>query len=263
LGFQNSPNIGDDYEGTVDLTALDSGLQNSDIVSDFPGTVGDLPVTVTMPDAGANNGLAITIRDNSGNADTEAITIEAAGSDTIDGLGSSTITDANGAKTYVSDGVTSWVLTGSNTASGAGQTGATGETGATGGTGASGETGLTGAVFLDATSLIEQFSVQSLGFVEELDTYCMSQYLPFAATILEAFGEVGPTGAEAQITVELDGVPVTGLSGATFTHSSTGYSATSSNEGVTGQKLTAIVEGVTGAPDDLCLTVITRRKGGG
>ena len=91
----------------------------------------------------------------------------------------------------------------------------------------------------------------------------MSQYLPFAAEILEAFGEVGPTGAEAQITVELDGVPVTGLSGATFTHSSTGYSATSSNEGVTGQKLTAVVEGVTGAPSDLCLTVITKRLGGG
>lgn len=212
------------------------------------------PVTITLPDAALNSGLEITIQDNNGSAGINTITIDTTGGDTVVGLSTDVIDIDSQAKTYTSDGTSNWTRTGSNALE------LGGATGDFGGTGATGETG---AAFLDATSLIEQFSVQSLGSVENADVYCLSQYLPFAADILEAFGEVGPTGAEAQVTVELDGIPVTGLSGATYTNSSTGYSATSSNEGVTGQKLTAVVESTSGVPDDLCLTVITRRKGGG
>ena len=260
LGIDADPDIGKDYgKGTlVDLSSGGSAtIDDNDVVTDSPTGGGLTPVTVTLPSAAANDGLEITVKDNAGNAENGTITIDTTGGDTVDTASTDVITIAYESKSYTSDGGSNWTRTGSNALD------AQGSTGDFGGTGPAGATGETGAVFLDATSLIEQFSVQSLGAVDDTDTYCLSQYLPFAATIMEAFGEVGPTGAEAQITVELDGVPVTGLSGATFTHSSTGYSATSSNEGVTGQKLTAVVEGVTGSPDDLCLTIVTKRKGGG
>lgn len=261
LGLNAAPNIGQDFGVASTLkpvtTMGTNPTDDSDVFTDAPSTGSGGLVTVTLPAASDHSGKTITVKDNVGNAEQGTITIDTTGGDTVDLLSTDTIELAYQSKTYLSDGVSNWTLTGSNALEAGGSTG---DFGGTGGTGATGETG---AVFLDATSLIEQFSVQSLGTVEATDTYCLSTYLPFAVDILEAFGEVGPTGAEAQVTVEIDDVPVTGLSGATFIHGGTGYSATSSNEGVTGQKLTAVVEGVTGAPDDLCLTVITRRKGGG
>ena len=145
LGFQLSPNIGDDYEGTVDLTQLDSSLQNSDVVSDFPGVISGGPITVTLPDASGNDGLQITVKDNSGNAGSLSITVDTTGADTVNGVTEDLISEASLARTYTSDGIGNWTTVATNTNSGAGQTGATGETGATGPTGIIGETGPTGA----------------------------------------------------------------------------------------------------------------------
>jgi hypothetical protein len=61
----------------------------------------------------------------------------------------------------------------------------------------------------------------------------------------------------------VDAVPVTGISGATFSPAATGYSAVPTENGSTGQKLTFAVDSVTGSPTDLCLTVVSRRDSGG
>jgi hypothetical protein len=90
----------------------------------------------------------------------------------------------------------------------------------------------------------------------------MVQYLPFVADVLEVHGEIGSTG-HVEIDIEIDGVPVTGMEGATFTSSGESYTGTALNNAATGAKLTASVVGATLDPDGLCLTIITERTGGG
>jgi len=61
-------------------------------------------VTVTLPTAEARPGCACTIKDESGAAATNNITIATEGSETIDGSATDTIRFNYGAKTYYSDG---------------------------------------------------------------------------------------------------------------------------------------------------------------
>ncbi len=260
-GLAQLPDIGKDYgSGTLrDQTSAGADdVDNADIVNDFPtGAGGVALVTVTLPDSATNDGLEISIKDEAGNAENGVVTIDTTGADTVDLLATDTIAVSFQSKSYVSDGAGNWSLIGSNALSGEGEVGATGETGATG------ATGNTGDSFLDATSLVEQFGVQILGAVENTDTLCLSQSLPFAMDIIEAFGEAGPTGTNVAGTLLVDGIPVAGLSGATFPFGGTGYSAIPVVEGVTGQKLTFDVDSISGLPSDFCLTVITARKSGG
>jgi hypothetical protein len=146
-----------------------------------------------------------------------------------------------------------------------GLTGKTGETGATGLTGATGETGSTGVGVtgaLDANTLIESFSAQIFGLPEVGDEMCLTVSAPFAFDVLEAFGEVGPTGHIVG-SVEIDGTPVVGISGATFDIAEDGYSAVSAYNAATGARVNFQVEGVTLAVDDFCITVHTQRTTGG
>ena len=101
-----------------------------------------------------------------------------------------------------------------------------------------------------------------MGAIEVGDEFVLTQSAAFAFDITESFGEVGPTG-DIQATVEIDGVPVVGLSGATYDTQPTGYSATSGNNASTGQKVTVVVTGITLDPDDFAFTITTERLGGG
>jgi hypothetical protein len=122
--------------------------------------------------------------------------------------------------------------------------------------------GATGA--LDANTLIESFSAQILGLPEIGDELCFTQSAPFAFDVIEAFGEVGPTG-HVEGSVQIDGVNVVGLSGATFGSGEDQYSAISALNAATGAKVTFLVEGVTMDVDDFCISVHTQRTtaGGG
>ncbi len=147
LGFAVEPDIGKDYGNFVrDLTTAGSeSISDADIINDFPqGSGGEGLVTVTLPDAAANDGLQVTVKDFSGNAGDGAITVAPGGSDTVNSTTEDIIAEANLARTYTSNGISDWTIISTSTNSGAGQAGATGETGSTGLTGATGETGTTG-----------------------------------------------------------------------------------------------------------------------
>ena len=60
-------------------------------------------VTVTLPTAQVNKGRSYTIKDESGAAATNNITVDTEGSENIDGAATDTISDDYGAKTYYSD----------------------------------------------------------------------------------------------------------------------------------------------------------------
>jgi len=64
-------------------------------------------VTVTLPSAEVRKGRTYTIKDESGAAATNNITVATEGSETIDGSATDVISDNYGAKTYYSDG-TNW-----------------------------------------------------------------------------------------------------------------------------------------------------------
>ena len=61
-------------------------------------------VTITLPTAQVNNGRSYTIKDESGAAATNNITVATEGSENIDGAATDTISENYGAKTYYSDG---------------------------------------------------------------------------------------------------------------------------------------------------------------
>ena len=64
-------------------------------------------VTITLPTAQLRAGRSYTIKDESGAAATNNITVATEGSETIDGSATDTISDNYGSKTYYSDG-TNW-----------------------------------------------------------------------------------------------------------------------------------------------------------
>ena len=66
--------------------------------------------------------------------------------------------------------------------------------------------------------------------------------LPFSLDMKTAEGELGSTG-EVELTIRIDGVPVTGLSGATFTSSAEAYTASAGFNAATGAKIVAEVVG--------------------
>jgi hypothetical protein len=113
MGLAVAPNIGLDT-GIATLgarTLVTTGSQavdDTDIVSEFPGVNATL-VTVTLPDVATNDGREYTVKDNSGNSDTGAITVDATGSDTINGFTQDTIQDSFLSRTYTSDGISNWI----------------------------------------------------------------------------------------------------------------------------------------------------------
>ena len=61
-------------------------------------------VTITLPTAQLRAGRTYTLKDESGAATTNNITVATAGSETIDGAATDTIAENYGSKTYYSDG---------------------------------------------------------------------------------------------------------------------------------------------------------------
>ena len=69
----------------------------------------DSAITVTLPAAATFPGRVLTFKDAAGYSDVNAITVQRAGSDTIDGVNTSlSIPNPAGWLTFVSDGVSSW-----------------------------------------------------------------------------------------------------------------------------------------------------------
>ena len=69
----------------------------------------DSEITITLPDAGSNQGRIVIIKDGAGYSDVNSITISRAGTDKIDGI-SDTLSLPTPAsyKKFISDGVSSW-----------------------------------------------------------------------------------------------------------------------------------------------------------
>ena len=87
--------------GPLTTTASDNDLMLCDL------TNGD--VNVNFLPAKLSQGLSITVKNQSSNA-INSIIITPSGSDTIDGSPTGTITGSRAAATYVSDGISDWVL---------------------------------------------------------------------------------------------------------------------------------------------------------
>jgi len=69
----------------------------------------DSAITITLPVAASFAGRVLTFKDAGGYSDTNAITVQRAGSDNIDGVNTSlSIPDPAGWLTFVSDGVANW-----------------------------------------------------------------------------------------------------------------------------------------------------------
>jgi hypothetical protein len=69
----------------------------------------DSAITLTLPDAGDNPGMLVTVKDAAGYADQNNITVSGAGSDTIEGVGQTIVLNNIAQKTtLISDGVSNW-----------------------------------------------------------------------------------------------------------------------------------------------------------
>lgn len=69
----------------------------------------DSAITLTLPDASDNPGMVITVKDAGGYADQNNITVSSAGSDTIEGIGTTLVLNNIAQKTtLISDGVSNW-----------------------------------------------------------------------------------------------------------------------------------------------------------
>ena len=70
----------------------------------------DSAITLTLPDAGDNPGMLVTVKDSAGDADQNNITVSSAGSDTVEGVGTTLVLNNIAQKTtLISDGVSNWV----------------------------------------------------------------------------------------------------------------------------------------------------------
>lgn len=69
----------------------------------------DSAITLTLPDAGDNPGMLVTVKDAGGNANQNNITVSGAGSDTIEGVGQTIVLNNIAQKTtLISDGASNW-----------------------------------------------------------------------------------------------------------------------------------------------------------
>lgn len=74
----------------------------------------DSAITLTLPDAGDNPGMLVMVKDAAGYANQNNITVSGAGSDTVEGIGSTIVLNNIAQKTtLISDGVSNWAEIGS------------------------------------------------------------------------------------------------------------------------------------------------------
>ena len=70
------------------------------------------PITINLPSKGNNAGQVLIIKDALGNAGTHNITLDAAGSDTIDGMSTFVMNNNFMAVTLMCDGINGWMMIG-------------------------------------------------------------------------------------------------------------------------------------------------------
>ena len=136
---------------------------------------------------------------------------------------------------------------GSTGPTGSGETGATGLTGIVGPTGETGVTGETGATGPSGVAnLIESSDtfIEAPVFNQE---YVLFQSVLFLLTIDELHGQT--QSGNLDVTILLNGTPVTGLSGQNFTAGATFYSAAPSATAATGSQIKLRVDAVAAAQD--------------
>jgi hypothetical protein len=103
------------------INAAGSGLLSYSLIGAYPYSVttGDaqkvLGVTTssarTLNLPAATNAMAFWVKDATGSASSNAISIVPAGADTIDGVAATwTITEAYGARMFISDGTSGWIV---------------------------------------------------------------------------------------------------------------------------------------------------------
>ena len=107
-------------------TELEGGIKTSSIIdvssTISAGTLTDShhvlrciqssPITITLPSKGNNAGQVLIIKDALGNAGAHNITIDAAGSDTIDGMSIFVMNNNFMAVTLMCDGINGWMMIG-------------------------------------------------------------------------------------------------------------------------------------------------------
>ena len=101
-------NAANDPGTTYTITATECVI----LVNTRPTAQGgiDSAITLTLPDAGDNPGMLVTVKDSAGYADQNNITVSSAGSDTVEGVGTTLVLNNIAQKTtLISDGVSNWV----------------------------------------------------------------------------------------------------------------------------------------------------------
>ncbi|MGR3295128.1 MAG: hypothetical protein ACUZ8A_02670 [Candidatus Bathyanammoxibius sp.] len=133
---------------------------------------------------------------------------------------------------------------------GPGNTGGTGGTGLTGLTGLTGETGVTGSIGPAGASGTASLVESSDTFIEAPvfnQEYVLLQNVLFLLTIDELYGQT--ENGNLDVTILLNGTPVTGLSGQNFTAGATFYSAAPAATAATGDQISLRVDAVAAAQD--------------
>ena len=110
----NSINAANDPGTSYSISTTDSVL----LVNTRPQAQGgiDSAITLTLPDAGDNPGMVLTIKDAAGYCDVNAITITVSSGDNLDGIPSTTsmsLPSPGSWKKLISDGANSWYEIGS------------------------------------------------------------------------------------------------------------------------------------------------------
>ncbi|MGR3295121.1 MAG: hypothetical protein ACUZ8A_02630 [Candidatus Bathyanammoxibius sp.] len=139
---------------------------------------------------------------------------------------------------------------GNTGSTGSGNTGGTGLTGLTGLTGETGETGVTGSIGPTGPSGTVSLVESSDTFIEAPvfnQEYVLLQNVLFLLTIDELYGQT--ENGNLDVTILLNGTPVTGLSGQNFTAGATFYSAAPSATAATGDQIKLRVDAVAAAQD--------------
>jgi|6_EtaG_2_1085325.scaffolds.fasta_scaffold10940_2 6-phosphogluconolactonase/glucosamine-6-phosphate isomerase/deaminase len=94
------------YDRSVASTATYTILATDDIVGVTYTATG--AVTLTLPAISSAGKIMFVVKDEGANANTFNITINRAGSDTVDGGTSATISTDSGALTFYNDGTSAW-----------------------------------------------------------------------------------------------------------------------------------------------------------
>ena len=139
---------------------------------------------------------------------------------------------------------------GNTGSTGSGNTGGTGGTGPTGLTGLTGETGATGSIGPAGASGTVSLVESSDTFIEAPvfnQEYVLLQNVLFLLTIDELYGQT--ENGNLDVTILLNGTPVTGLSGQNFTAGATFYSAAPAATAATGDQISLRVDAVAAAQD--------------